>query len=167
LTSELRPARSLGFTIIEVMIVLAIAGLIMLIVFLAVPALRRSAHNTAVKQDMGLLLAGVNDYLAENSNQLPATPEMHLGTGGSTAMVGFQGNACPGTTTCTEVDLGQLDSADVSIVDKLPAKYPDVDNVVIIEGYECQDGTPVKASNPRRYAAISTLEGGAQICVTS
>jgi prepilin-type N-terminal cleavage/methylation domain-containing protein len=30
-----------GFTIIEVMIVLAIAGLIMLVVFLAVPALQR------------------------------------------------------------------------------------------------------------------------------
>ncbi|MDQ3065292.1 MAG: prepilin-type N-terminal cleavage/methylation domain-containing protein, partial [bacterium] len=31
-----------GFTIIEVLIVLAIAGLIMLIVFLAVPALQRN-----------------------------------------------------------------------------------------------------------------------------
>lgn len=30
-----------GFTIVEVMIVLAIAGLIMLIVFLAIPALQR------------------------------------------------------------------------------------------------------------------------------
>jgi prepilin-type N-terminal cleavage/methylation domain-containing protein len=35
-----------GFTIIEVMIVLAIAGLILLIVFLAVPALEREARNT-------------------------------------------------------------------------------------------------------------------------
>ena len=35
-----------GFTIIEIMIVLAIAGLIMLIVFLAVPALQRASRNT-------------------------------------------------------------------------------------------------------------------------
>jgi prepilin-type N-terminal cleavage/methylation domain-containing protein len=34
-----------GFTIIEVMIVLAIAGLIMLVVFLAVPSLQRNSRN--------------------------------------------------------------------------------------------------------------------------
>ena len=44
--------RNQGFTIIEVMIVLAIAGLIMLIVFLAVPALQRNQRNTARKQDV-------------------------------------------------------------------------------------------------------------------
>jgi prepilin-type N-terminal cleavage/methylation domain-containing protein len=37
--------RSRGFTIIEVMIVLAIAGTILLIVFLAIPALQRSERN--------------------------------------------------------------------------------------------------------------------------
>lgn len=40
-----------GFTIIEVMIVLAIAGVIMLVVFLAVPALQRSSRNTQRKSD--------------------------------------------------------------------------------------------------------------------
>ena len=39
-----------GFTIIEVMIVLAIAGLIILIVFLAVPALQRNGRNTQQKR---------------------------------------------------------------------------------------------------------------------
>ena len=38
--------RAEGFTIIEVLIVLAIAGLILLVVFLAVPALQRNARNT-------------------------------------------------------------------------------------------------------------------------
>ena len=42
-----------GFTIIEVMIVLAIAGLILLIVFLAIPALQRSSRNTQRKADVG------------------------------------------------------------------------------------------------------------------
>lgn len=40
-----------GFTIIEVMIVLAIAGVIMLVVFLAVPALQRNSRNTQRKSD--------------------------------------------------------------------------------------------------------------------
>ena len=42
-----------GFTIIEVLIVLAIAGLILLIVFLAVPALQRNSRNTQRKTDVG------------------------------------------------------------------------------------------------------------------
>ena len=43
--------RQEGFTIIEVMIVLAIAGVIMLVVFLAVPALQRNSRNTQRKSD--------------------------------------------------------------------------------------------------------------------
>jgi prepilin-type N-terminal cleavage/methylation domain-containing protein len=39
--------REAGFTIIEVLIVLAIAALILLIVFLAVPALQRNARNNS------------------------------------------------------------------------------------------------------------------------
>ena len=51
-----------GFTIIEVLIVLAIAGLIMLIVFLAVPALQRNSRNTQRRNDVKLILAAVNEY---------------------------------------------------------------------------------------------------------
>ena len=43
--------REEGFTIIEVLIVLAIAGLILLIVFLAIPALQRNSRNTQRKND--------------------------------------------------------------------------------------------------------------------
>ncbi len=38
-----------GFTIIEVMIVLAIAALILIIVLLAVPALQRNSKNTTLR----------------------------------------------------------------------------------------------------------------------
>jgi prepilin-type N-terminal cleavage/methylation domain-containing protein len=50
---QLKKNNSKGFTIIEVMIVLAIAALILLIVFLAVPALQRSSRNTQRKNDVG------------------------------------------------------------------------------------------------------------------
>lgn len=50
-----------GFTIIEVLIVLAIAGLIMLIVFLAVPALQRNSRNTQRKNDVSALLGAVQE----------------------------------------------------------------------------------------------------------
>lgn len=62
-----------GFTIIEVLIVLAIAGLIMLIVFLAVPALQRNARNTSRRDDVSKLLGAVSEYIANNNGSLPAT----------------------------------------------------------------------------------------------
>ncbi len=56
-----------GFTIIEVLIVLAIAGLIMVIVFLAVPALQRNNRNTARTSDASRLLGAINECTANNN----------------------------------------------------------------------------------------------------
>ena len=55
---------SKGFTIIEVLIVLAIAGLILLIVFLAVPALQRNSRNTQYRSEAAQILTATT----ENSN---------------------------------------------------------------------------------------------------
>lgn len=63
--------RSEGFTIIEVLIVLAIAGLILLIVFLAVPALQRNSRNTAIKNDAQNVLGGVSEFMGANNGKLP------------------------------------------------------------------------------------------------
>jgi len=60
-----------AFTIIEVMIVLAIAGLIMLIVFLAIPALQRAARNANRRHDVGLVIAYVNEYRTHNKGEYP------------------------------------------------------------------------------------------------
>src|ERR1700733_6171051 len=59
--------KSEGFTIIEVMIVLAIAGLILLIVFLAVPALQRNARNTQRKSDVSRVSSGVSNWVSDNN----------------------------------------------------------------------------------------------------
>lgn len=56
-----------GFTIIEVLIVLAIAGLIMLIVFLAVPQLRRSQQNTQIRNEASRILTAATEF-ESNSN---------------------------------------------------------------------------------------------------
>ncbi len=61
-----------GFTIIETMIVLAIAGLIMLIVFLAVPALQRNARNTQRKNDAAQIAAAISNFISNNGGTLPS-----------------------------------------------------------------------------------------------
>ncbi len=65
-----------GFTIIEVLIVLAIAGLIMLIVFLAVPALQRNSRNTQYKNQVAGYSAAVNEWRNNNSGRAPATADL-------------------------------------------------------------------------------------------
>lgn len=61
-----------GFTIIEVVLVLAIAGLIFLMVFIALPALQRSQRDTQRKQDLSRALTQVNNYQSNNRNSLPS-----------------------------------------------------------------------------------------------
>jgi prepilin-type N-terminal cleavage/methylation domain-containing protein len=68
---KLKKRNENGFTIIEVLIVLAIAGLILLVVFLAVPALQRNSRNTQRKNDVSALLGAVSEYTNNNAGVLP------------------------------------------------------------------------------------------------
>lgn len=60
-----------GFTIIEVVLVLAIAGLIFLMVFIALPALQRSQRNTQREDDLARVLTAVNDFQTNNNGKTP------------------------------------------------------------------------------------------------
>lgn len=55
-----------GFTIIEVVLVLAIAGLIFLMVFLALPALQRSQRDAQRRQHAALVVEATNRWLQNN-----------------------------------------------------------------------------------------------------
>ena len=61
-----------GFTIIEVVLVLAIAGLIFLMVFIALPALQRNQRDTQRKNDIGRVLTAVQKYQANNRGNMPS-----------------------------------------------------------------------------------------------
>ncbi len=62
-----------AFTIIEVVLVLAIAGLIFLMVFIALPALQRGQRNTRRRQDMARIMSAITDYQTNNNNNPPVT----------------------------------------------------------------------------------------------
>jgi prepilin-type N-terminal cleavage/methylation domain-containing protein len=61
-----------GFTIIEVVLVLAIAALIFLMVFIALPALQRSQRDTQRKADVARVQTAIQSYQSSNRNGLPA-----------------------------------------------------------------------------------------------
>lgn len=70
--TEAPPAAS-GFTIVETIIVLAVAGLILLIVLMAIPTLLRNSRNNQRKQDVQAILEAVSHYQLSNSGDLPSS----------------------------------------------------------------------------------------------
>ncbi|MBX4201727.1 prepilin-type N-terminal cleavage/methylation domain-containing protein [Candidatus Saccharibacteria bacterium] len=93
--------RQSGFTIIEVLIVLAIAALILLIVFLAVPALQRNSRNNGIRNDSAVVLAAVNDYASNNQGSLPAAQALQ--TGPIICIGGAAATPCPASTSEAKV----------------------------------------------------------------
>ena len=69
-----------GFTIIEVVLVLAIAALIFLMVFIALPALQRSQRDTQRKADIARVQTAIQNYQSNNRNAVP-TPNATFITG--------------------------------------------------------------------------------------
>lgn len=60
-----------GFTIIEVVLVLAIAGLIFLMVFLALPALQRSQRDTQRRDDLARFQTAIANFQTNNRGKIP------------------------------------------------------------------------------------------------
>ena len=76
---QTKKTKQTGFTIIETMIVLAIAGIFLLVVLQVIPALNRDSRNNMRKQDINTLLRLVSQYELSNSGDFP----MNCGVSGS------------------------------------------------------------------------------------
>ena len=138
-----------GFTIIEVVLVLAIAGLIMLMVFIALPALQRGQRDQARKNDVSTVAAAVNTYRSNNRG----------------SFTGISGDALQ-----KYIDrLDQYDVASVTVEDGAGAGTitPTVDDVKVKIKAKCPDATPapgsaniaVVAGTARSAVVVTALEG--------
>lgn len=89
--SDLRQTNEKGFTIIEVVFVLAIAALIFLMVFIALPSLQRSQRDNQRRQDISRVASQISNYSSSNRGDIPSTTNInnfvqkYLGGTGSTA----------------------------------------------------------------------------------
>lgn len=72
-----------GFTIIEVVLVLAIAGLIFLMVFLALPALQRSQRDSTRRSSVSYFASQVAQYQANNRGAIPTAGTTCPAAGGT------------------------------------------------------------------------------------
>jgi len=118
-----------GFTIIEVMIVLAIAALILLIVLLAVPALQRNSRNTTVKNDVSSIAGAINTYESDYNG----TPPTNIsGTGTITLATGAN---CSGATNPETISVNG--STKVTCITTAPAANPAAGTVQVELGFSC------------------------------
>jgi len=69
-----RKLNNKGFTIVETLIVLAIAATIIVVVLLAVPGLQRSSRNTTARTAANNILAGWNEQMAAGNGASPGAP---------------------------------------------------------------------------------------------
>jgi prepilin-type N-terminal cleavage/methylation domain-containing protein len=61
-----------GFTLIEIVLVLAIAGMLLVIVFLAVSGAQKSRRDSQRKNDLSRLSAQVESFASNNAGTYPA-----------------------------------------------------------------------------------------------
>ncbi|MCC9313193.1 MAG: type II secretion system protein [Candidatus Nanosynbacter sp.] len=116
-----------GFTIIEVVLVLAIAGLIFAMVFIALPALQRSQRDQSRKNDASTVAAAITNWNAANRNggtfneeslrkyvdkldQYDKSSELKVATPGASMSVAgnevkvMRGKKCPASTPAPSAD---------------------------------------------------------------
>ena len=71
-----------GFTLIEIVIVLAIAALILVIVFLAVGGAQRSQRDNASQDAAGKVIAAFSNYISDNGGTMPGATAIDTATAG-------------------------------------------------------------------------------------
>jgi prepilin-type N-terminal cleavage/methylation domain-containing protein len=152
---KLQKRKSEGFTIIEVLIVLAIAGLIMVVVFLAVPNLQRNQRNTARRQDASTILTGADNQVSNANGSMPTDLSFYDLTtsnqlGGLTV-----GSGTSGTLTANQINLRALSSGNT-----YSATAPTTgDAVLVATNAQCVSGTTNQVSyKSRSIAVIYTVE---------
>lgn len=149
-----------GFTIIEVVLVLAIAGLIFLMVFIALPALQRSQRDTQRRDDVSRFVSQLNSYATNNRGALPNTTDK-LNTFKSSYLKWTAGE--DGEFKDPQSGNGYV----ISLVTGTNPGTPDIGQIQFVPGAECNDES-LKAASGNRQAAVRTqLESGGVFCQNS
>lgn len=164
-----------GFTIIETSLVLAIAGLIFLMIFVALPALMRLQRDSQRKDDITTMLSKLKKYQTNNRGALPE--------GASGDVEWTSGDTIQGSwANFYQTYLGEefVDPSGMqyklairecgSNTDKAcvvtPGDTMDY-TIYIIKGAMCSGERAIGAKNIRKVAALYRLEGGGIACLNT
>ena len=142
--------------------VLAIAALIFLMVFMALPALQRSQRDTQRKNDMGRLKTAIDSYKANNRGRL--LTEL---TGSSQPFSSFSFGI-----NYMKADQGEFNDPDGSpylvrysprLSGFTPSGWPH--SIFISPGSKCNGEALDSAGGPTNYAIQYNLENGGVYCI--
>lgn len=159
-----------GFTIIEVVLVLAIAGLIFLMVFVALPALQRSQRDTQRREDMSRFMSQLAQYQANNNG---ATPTGADAAALKTAYTNFITNylrvggdafADPNGTNYTIGGVIICTSASTGCAQKSVAGDLSSGFIRVYTNATCNGETPQYEAGARKIAITYKLEGAGIYC---
>lgn len=178
-----------GFTIIEVLIVLAIAGLILVVVLVAVPQLQRNQRNESRRSVATRIVTEINNFAGNNNGDLPVA-EDDGGTNvlkeygrpdsnrqdffgrylGCTASGGVNTAQC--TTNINDARTGDPVGQGLDGTDQLTNTLLNGSNnvgtvagsIAYGEGYTC-DGEAYQVASNRNFVFLMRLEGGAIVCL--
>jgi prepilin-type N-terminal cleavage/methylation domain-containing protein len=152
--------RDEGFTIIEVMIVLAIAGVIIVIVLVVIPTVQRNSRNQQIRSDATNMIGYINEYITNNNGALP--------TAANFSYTAATGAVCFAPAPCTEgagAYVGKIRANLASVTAVAPptaASNAAATNTLVINlNRKCNAGN-VDAATTNRAVAVSyqTETGG-------
>lgn len=175
-----------GFTFVEVSLVLAIAGLIFLMVFIALPSVQRTQRDAEREENISSMLQALKKYQTNNRGALPSdTPSSPVGYNASASGNTWAGfykeylgpdftdpngqnynlrvmdcsvTAGECTNNVNGVALNNLENSDFAA-----HNY----TVYILKHASCDGAIPIGVENPRRVAAVYKIEGAGAYCANT
>jgi prepilin-type N-terminal cleavage/methylation domain-containing protein len=150
-----------GFTIIEVVLVLAIAGLIFLMVFLALPALQSSQRDGARKTDAGTIASAITNFSSNNRGATPTTAQLVQyvkGLSDNTTSTAAPSSPSTGTVTGLWVQTLSLTGTATATVS------PTDSSAIVSFGTKCSTvsgtGYVVGSGTKRQFTVVMKVEAG-------
>lgn len=156
-----------GFTIIEVVLVLAIAGLIFLMVFVALPALQRNQRDTQRRQDYADAGAAIISYAASNGGSFTITSGSTYGSFTPAKVINSSGKDPKGTSYSLKVCTGYASGKSTcttngaAAAENISVTATTAGNVYVITGTKCSNGTPsTTGATSKDFSVYGYLESG-------
>lgn len=149
-----------GFTIIEVVLVLAIAGLIFLMVFIALPALQRGQRDTQRRNDVARAQTALNNYQTNSKNAIPADNAWNTTIRDKYLKADGEEFRDPGGSDYSFVATNDTNNSSISF-----DQQADPVAIYVKSRSTCDGANGVTAAGSRKVTLRIALEGGGVYCV--
>jgi prepilin-type N-terminal cleavage/methylation domain-containing protein len=152
-----------GFTLIEVILVLAIAAMIFLMVLLTLPAVQRAQRDMQRKEDVGKVIAAYTEFVGNNRGTQPIDAQSCEGADGGVAGTQENCKLNPYVRLTDGVYFHVHDgpTSGTWTPTTTPTGFnPDTDHITIYKKAQCDVNGAVKpGSSSRQIAVVVELEG--------